>query len=223
MDLLVKKLVIMVSLSLTGSSIAQRHNEPQCICSNFHYEEQLLEKMVRMEFAVEKMKNEMDDAKQSVLKTLEEFHHMKKKHEDNIGERLEELKSKRLTAFTARLSTHLYKLGMNQRIVFDNIVTNIGSAYSGTTGVFTAPNDGIYYFIATVMSHLGQHIETEVVVNGQTMVKMYSFDKDHEQGTSGVVLQLQTSDEVWVQHLKTQGENVYGDQWSTFSGFKLSD
>ncbi|XP_045168531.2 caprin-2-like isoform X1 [Mercenaria mercenaria] len=204
-------LVIAVLTSLEASA-----NEPQCACSKFHYEEQMLEKMVRMEFAVESMKNEMNDAKTSVTKTVEEFSRLKAEHEKTLKKN-----DSIRPAFTARLSAHLTKLGHNQPIIFDNIVTNVGQAYSGTTGVFTVPKEGVYYFIATVMSFSGQHVETEIVKNGESMVKMYCNGKSHEQGTSGVVLYLNAADEVWVRHLKTNGEHVYGYNWSTFSGFQI--
>ncbi|XP_045169748.2 heavy metal-binding protein HIP-like [Mercenaria mercenaria] len=214
------KMNIEFALLITAvvTSIDVSANEPQCACSKFHYEEQLLEKMVRMEFAVENMKNEMNEAKNTVTKTVEEFNRLK---ENSAEQTLKNSKDNIRPAFTARLSEHQTKLGHNQPIVFDNIVTNIGQAYSGTTGVFTAPKDGIYYFIATTMSHSGQFVQTEIVRNGESMVKLYSYDKSHEQGTSGVVLHLNVSDEVWVRHLKTQGENLYGHNWSTFSGFQI--
>ncbi|XP_045168767.2 caprin-2-like [Mercenaria mercenaria] len=201
------------------TSIEVSANEPQCACSKFHYEEQLLEKMVRMEFAVKNMKNEMNQARSSVAKTVEEFNRLK---ENSAEENLKNSKVNIRPAFTARLSAHIEKLGKNQPIIFDNIVTNIGQAYSETSGKFTAPKDGVYYFIATVLSFSGQQLRTEIVRNGQFMVKMYSYDKAHEQGTSGVVLHLNASDEVWVRHyMGTEGENVYGYHWSTFSGFQI--
>lgn len=55
--------------------------EPTCACSKFHYEEQMLEKMVRMEFSVERMKHDMIEAKESMEKTPEEFKTLKVEHE----------------------------------------------------------------------------------------------------------------------------------------------
>ncbi|XP_053373708.1 complement C1q and tumor necrosis factor-related protein 9A-like [Mercenaria mercenaria] len=208
------EIILLVIAFVTSLEVSA--NEPQCTCSKFHYEEQMLEKMVRMEFAVENMKNEMNDAKTSVTKTVEEFSRLKAEHENTLKK-----KDSIRPAFTARLSAHLTKLGHNQPIIFDNIVTNIGQAYSGTTGVFTAPKDGVYYFVATILSFSGQHVETEIVKNGDSMVRLYSYGKFYDQGTSGVVLQLNASDEVWVRNMGTNGENVHGSNWSTFSGFQI--
>jgi hypothetical protein len=125
--------------------------------------------------------------------------------------------------FTAKLSKHMLNLGNNQAILFDTIVTNIGHHYSPNTGVFTAPINATYYFFASIMSHTNEVLETEIVKNGVRKVLMYSYDNVHEQGTNSVVLQLNIGDEVWVRHTSTVGTKVYGNGWSTFSGFKISD
>jgi hypothetical protein len=125
--------------------------------------------------------------------------------------------------FTAKLSKHMLNLGNNQAILFDTIVTNIGHHYSANTGVFTAPVNATYYFFASIMSHTNEVLETEIVKNGVRKVLMYSYDNVHEQGTNSVVLQLNIGDEVWVRHTSTVGTKVYGNGWSTFSGFKISD
>jgi len=42
-------------------------------------------------------------------------------------------------AFTAVVSAPSVTLGQGQTIVFDQVITNIGNAYRGTTGIFRAP------------------------------------------------------------------------------------
>ena len=41
-------------------------------------------------------------------------------------------------------------VGTNNDIVFNNVTENIGSDYSTSTGVFTAPLDGLYFFGANI-------------------------------------------------------------------------
>jgi len=50
---------------------------------------------------------------------------------------------------------------------------------------------------------------------------MFSKDAEYEQGTKGVVVNLQQGDEVWVRHVDNEISNVYGWGWSSFLGFKL--
>lgn len=40
------------------------------LCSPFHYEEKTLEKMIRQEIVVEKLRNEIEDTKHQVIETL---------------------------------------------------------------------------------------------------------------------------------------------------------
>ncbi|KAL4233595.1 C1q and tumor necrosis factor protein 4 [Mactra antiquata] len=124
-------------------------------------------------------------------------------------------------AFAATMSDHAKGLGRYQTIVFDTLYNNDLGCYSPVTGVFTAPMNGTYFFTSTVMSHTGQYLETEICLNGQTLVLMYSYDTKHEQGTNSVVLALKTGDSVWVRLHVTEGSMVYGYNWSTFSGFMI--
>jgi len=112
-------------------------------------------------------------------------------------------------------------LGYRQAIVFENIETNQGGAYSAKTGAFTAPMNGTFFFTATTMSQYGQYLETEMVVNGREVVYMYSMDSKYEQGTNSAVLILKQNDEVWVRHRMSEGDQIYGASWSSFSGFLL--
>ncbi|XP_053398405.1 heavy metal-binding protein HIP-like [Mercenaria mercenaria] len=125
-------------------------------------------------------------------------------------------------AFSASLTNHVTNLGNSQTIVFDNVFTNNGNVYSSMTGVFTAPHNGTYYFSATVMSHYGQYLESEICLNGNSLVFMYSYDSVYVQGTNSIVLVLKEGDMVWVRHHGNEGSNVYGEHWSSFSGFQIS-
>ena len=55
-------------------------------------------------------------------------------------------------------------------IIFDTVVSNIGSAYNNATGVFTAPRTGNYLVSATVMFNnlLATHTEGELTINPTT-------------------------------------------------------
>lgn len=124
-------------------------------------------------------------------------------------------------AFTAKLGEHATNLGLHQTIVFERIHTNIGNAYSSSTGVFTAPVNGTYYFTSTIMCHSGDFLEAEMVHNGNHVVYMYASDNDFEQGANGAVLVLAEGDSVWVRNARTEADKVYGGDWSSFSGFLL--
>ena len=125
-------------------------------------------------------------------------------------------------AFTAKLNGHAENLGLHQAIIFDVVQTNVGGAYSTDNGMFTAPAEGVYYFSATIMCHSGTFLEAEIVHNGNHVVYMYASDSNYEQGTNSAVLEVQEGDHVWVRNARTESDKVYGNDWTTFTGFRLS-
>lgn len=61
--------------------------------------------------------------------------------------------------------------GTSGTIIYNNVVLNIGSCYSASTGIFTAPVSGVYQFNITAISAAGGYVETAIYYNGlSTMV-----------------------------------------------------
>ncbi|VDI31591.1 Hypothetical predicted protein [Mytilus galloprovincialis] len=122
-------------------------------------------------------------------------------------------------AFFATMNAHPENLGINQIVEFPKTITNEGNAWDSRTSTFKAPRAGLYYFSASIMSHLGEDIETELVRNGVGLI--YSYDGD--KGTLGVrslsgVLKLQTGDDVWIRIYNNPNVNagnvrVYGYEY----------
>ena len=70
--------------------ICIRASEPQC--SKFHYEEKLLEKMIRLEISVEAMKKDIDKSRHQVTTALENL-----QNERNIIEETLRVKSDKIS------------------------------------------------------------------------------------------------------------------------------
>ena len=83
-------------------------------------------------------------------------------------------------AFFATINVHsLNHLGLNQNIVFEDVVTNIGNAYNNHHGVFIAPVSGLYVFTTSLTSEHNMEYWAKVVVNGTVIVRL------NERGTDG--------------------------------------
>lgn len=114
---------------------------------------------------------------------------------------------------------------MNQNIVFDNAVTNIGNAYHPIHGIFTAPVDGVYIFGVTVAGRFSssssgdQKFYAWLNVNGTLVVEFLA--PNYEQSTHLVILQLRAGTDVSVKN-SVLDQSVLGfKRYSSFSGFLL--
>jgi len=59
-------------------------------------------------------------------------------------------------------------------VVFDRVVTNIGSAYDPATGRFTAPVNGTYQF-NVVISAQGRHKVTQMKISNTVFKLLFVF------------------------------------------------
>ena len=108
--------------------------------------------------------------------------------------------------------------------MFDEIVTNIGSAYSAATGKFTAPSNGVYGFAWTVFTSVGKRFYSVLVVDGRP--KLYNGANSGTNGESydssgcTAMLELGAGEKVWIRKYESAG-NLLVAKWSSFSGWKI--
>ncbi|XP_063049413.1 cerebellin-3-like [Engraulis encrasicolus] len=140
-----------------------------------------------------------------------------------------EIRAAPKVAFSAGLreSTGYIESGSNDlNLVFKRVITNVGEAYNSTTGFFTAPVRGVYYFRFTVMDHLNSSWMGIWMYKNVTEQLMYLHDYDSDGRnnylSSGLTLQLEKGDTVNL--MLPGGYRLYdtnGHSYSTFSGFLL--
>jgi len=115
-----------------------------------------------------------------------------------------------------------------QTIVFDQVHTNLGGGYSGTTGVFTAPVAGTYVLSLTFCMWYGSPYSSVgdlyIMQNNVQLIRVFvELDSNANEGTASgtTVLSLNKGDQVFV---KAGSGNMYivGSKLSVFSGFLLS-
>ena len=127
-------------------------------------------------------------------------------------------------AFTASCTTR-YTSNIG-KIVYDRVITNIGGAYSGTTGTFTCPADGVYMFTWTLTTHSKKYCQADLYVNGnkQSGIRAYASlssvsDWAFTLPTMIGAFSLSSGDRVWVQ---TNGCTYFHNSpHNAFSGWKL--
>ncbi|KAL4233846.1 hypothetical protein ACF0H5_008522 [Mactra antiquata] len=128
-------------------------------------------------------------------------------------------------AFFATIGNHhLEHAGVNQVIVYDNIVTNVGNGYNKLIGVFTAPVDGIYVFSSTMVAHVHQNAHSSFYKNNDRLNIMFASGVESAFDTSSatIVLQLSKGDLITVRNGDAD-TSIHGFDHSSFSGFLLTN
>ncbi|KAK3581029.1 hypothetical protein CHS0354_013925 [Potamilus streckersoni] len=116
----------------------------------------------------------------------------------------------------------LINLGEHHPIVFDDVVTNVGGAYHRSTGIFTAPIHGIYFFSVTAMVLPGIYGALDLVKDGEIICDFVadSGNANHLVSvTRTLLLEVRQGSEIWVR--TRTSEQIHGNRHTTLSGFLL--
>ncbi|XP_054628196.1 uncharacterized protein LOC129179240 [Dunckerocampus dactyliophorus] len=106
----------------------------------------------------------------------------------------------------------------DDKLVFDVVHTNVGNAYNSSTGIFTAPYKGVYFFTLTCDINYGM-IELHVFKSSELMMKFYdNTEQKGHSGTNSWMLRLDKEDKVYVKPVLNQNLQRH-DKHSVFSGF----
>ncbi|XP_059141540.1 uncharacterized protein LOC131929392 [Physella acuta] len=148
----------------------------------------------------------------------------------HVGTGLETIDDTCRVSFTARFETRKgYVILGEQTAQFDSVVSNKGDAYDTTTGTFTAPCNGQYFFSVTLRSHqdldsgyVDGVIQVDGVEKARTSVYINAPIENYQSATNGVVLTLEKGQKVNVLIKTTSSGEFVGEGYSTFSGFYIS-
>ena len=131
-----------------------------------------------------------------------------------------------IIAFHAKTGPHQQNLNINQTFLFHDVTQNIGNGYNSNSGIFICPMEGLYSFSMTILSFRLKTIETELVLNGQNILRVYSGSSDanvYNAGTNTVLVKLNLGDQIWPRVYNNPGQNhdniaIHGYGWSTLTG-----
>ena len=116
----------------------------------------------------------------------------------------------------------------NVIVLFNDVDLNIGSAYSSSTGRFTAPGAGNYMFnvqgICGILEGTHVHGELQLRQNGVLLHRgHYNHDNRWENVSYSTVVNMAVNDYVEVKFVQGIGSpSLYGyDKYTSFSGYSL--
>ncbi|CAC5394170.1 C1QL [Mytilus coruscus] len=130
---------------------------------------------------------------------------------------------KRRPTFFASLKTYQTLSNIKDIVKFDDAKINVGGGYDSTTGIFTAPRNGIYIFSCTIMANGGGNVQFQLNKNDLLYTNGYAAKSDYGTQTVNSLVKLKTGDKVYIKHRTGTSQTVYGNHFSTFSGYLLSE
>ncbi|PVD27802.1 hypothetical protein C0Q70_12976 [Pomacea canaliculata] len=105
-------------------------------------------------------------------------------------------------------------------VIFDTAQTNIGNAYSSTTGVFTAPYRGDYVIVWRSFSLGAGDINWDLYINDQMALRARSLTSGDSSNESVMPVTLQAGDRVYV--ASPNSLNFWGLNHSIFAGWLVT-
>ncbi|XP_045157052.2 complement C1q-like protein 2 [Mercenaria mercenaria] len=125
-------------------------------------------------------------------------------------------------AFTARLKEHVTVRSL-EKIIFDEVITNIGKAYNPDTGIFKVPFTGRYLFSLTVRAQYQKQVCAEIVSEPHVIGQLAAGDSEIERASASVtvVASLHAGDDVYVRETKPWTGSFFGEGYTSFTGILL--
>ncbi|KAK7089762.1 uncharacterized protein [Littorina saxatilis] len=132
----------------------------------------------------------------------------------------------RLDAASTRVSFHArLQSGLSNfrgRLQPFNIITNEGDAINGTTGIFTTPRDGTYFFVAssTTLS-ADKYVYMHLMAEGRSVAftRARRYSNYGAAATCHATIHLTVGERVWVE--SGASDTYYGSDSTSFTGFLL--
>uniref|UniRef100_A0A3P9P5W6 Cerebellin 10 n=1 Tax=Poecilia reticulata TaxID=8081 RepID=A0A3P9P5W6_POERE len=155
---------------------------------------------------------------------LQRDNEVKTKELESLSQRYQ---AKRL-AFSAALlesgSGNHRPFNTHTTMVFRHVTTNIGKAYSPSTGLFTTPVRGVYHFEFHIYGH-GSSTEPTYAMLVKNGVQIFATYENQSSGgqkaSNGVTLMLNIGDVVFVRLQANSWVHDNQDHHTTFSGHLL--
>ncbi|KAL2081083.1 hypothetical protein ACEWY4_022936 [Coilia grayii] len=182
---------------------------------------------------VEKVRTEVKQVRtevkqvQAVVKQVQEAQKLFAKGLTDLKGELNQLKTKYergKVAFSGALSEGNHNSADQARLFYKRIFTNVGNAYNSSTGDFTAPVKGVYFFTFMTFGYNNQNSGIILTRNGVLAVSSYDFQTISDQAdTTGnsVILQLEAGEKISLQLWGGASAYDSANMLNTFNGFLL--
>ena len=130
------------------------------------------------------------------------------------------------SAFSAALSRRvsITQVTEEEVVVFSKVTLNLGNHYNSSSGVFTAPSDGVFVFTCDLQTPGGARATVHVMRNDQPLRSIRASGRHAAEvgtGSGTVAVALASGDLVYVLLYYDGGYSHLMEGGSRFTGFKL--
>ncbi|XP_029981330.1 complement C1q-like protein 4, partial [Sphaeramia orbicularis] len=105
-------------------------------------------------------------------------------------------------------------------LIFKRVVTNVGNRYNSSTGIFTAPTKGVYYFSFTGCVGRSGTLDATLVKNSELISEIHDRRGSTGCSSNSVTVQLEVGDTIFIRLWNRHSIFDQG-KLSTFTGFLL--
>ncbi|XP_061186501.1 collagen alpha-2(VIII) chain-like [Saccostrea echinata] len=128
------------------------------------------------------------------------------------------------TSFHANLQNNLYNVEVNTTIKYQNVLLNEGNGYNPTTGIFTAPEDGVYSFSWSILTKKGGTVYVMAMVENETKIRtcIKNLQDDYISVSGHLLHELKKGNQVWIQTYLYTATYIHANGYTYFLGHKIN-
>ena len=110
-------------------------------------------------------------------------------------------------------------VGSKAVVKYDRVLSNVGGAYHPSTGIFTAPYNGVYSISCSLLSDPSNYVHLQIIKNGSKMSILYSATSTHPHAGQTLQLLLNKGDKIWIQNRNSAVAKLHDHgSYNLFSG-----